>query len=154
MKLFALLFLPLLSSSAAIAAEKPYVYCLNTHVLEFREDGSYEEVPTGVSYSVMRSSQGKYGWAAVVTQGQESVTINDVDVTDENPANVSQAQEIAALVKPDLDWSRVASVRVANIAVEANRDDGAGAFIMELFDSRQESLAKFMQVGWGVAVCK
>lgn len=156
MKLMALTFaltssLMALTAITAQAANATPVICEDVQFYQQQDNGNGQFVKTGLSVAV--ATQDGRNWQAKLTQGAETRTEVDVNVVVVPPAQASQAKEMASVFLPRLNWSTVASVRIAIIGVKANQQDGGGMSIMELRDKNGAILNKLVQIGWGFGLC-
>lgn len=141
--------------AASATSPAPEMSCLDVQSFQQSDDGSGSFVPTSVSVVIVKSTQGQYGYTALLTDGQSNkqVEVKDVKIASFAADKVTQAKEMAEIMLPNVKWSDVQTVRVGNVGVKANQDDAAGVMVYELVAKDNSVLGKLVTMGWSFGRC-
>jgi hypothetical protein len=149
MKIFALALLALASPATG-----PYVMeCNNVKFFVPEDNGGGRFENSDFSIKIRASSEGLRGFVADLQRGAETAKELDVAVTEPSKESVNPVDEFIELAVPQIRWSDVDSVRMGEVAVKQNQEDGGGMAIFELYDNEKNLLGKVAQIGWGFGVC-
>jgi len=119
---------------------------------ELYEAGVFK--PADFSVTVVASNASPQSYKAIVVSGGRSHEERDVEIRNTSAADARELKEMSETLLPGLKWEQVFSVRAANINAKASREDGSGLLLIELFDKKQASLGKIVEIGWGFGRCQ
>jgi hypothetical protein len=146
-----------LLADVALAAEAPKAEMVcNDLMLITAMDSNDKPVleSTGFTIQVFKSEQGKRGWISfLIDKEGKSNLEQDVEISVVQPAQAPNFVDLLASLYPAVKLADVESVRVANIGVQANLEDGGGVLLMYGLGADGRVLAKLTQVGWGFGKC-
>lgn len=91
------------------------------------------------------------GFEAKIAVKGKTFQIDDIEV---GPSKIQEFQEITPLLLPEVRWSEVNSARILSIGAKANREDGNGASIIQLFAKEQKLLGQMVTLGWSFGRCQ
>ncbi len=147
-----ILFVTILAIAPSFASAESLI-CKDIQAIDYDANNNPIFVSMDLSVEVKSSTKGKYGFIAELTSAGKVETSDDVQLAVYAPSDID-IQDMVKLLRPDIDYSAVKSVRVGNVGVEANSQDSAGIFIMELLAADGSVLGKVAQVGWGAGNCQ
>jgi hypothetical protein len=146
-------FVSLAGFSSAKAGSMPAeMSCSKVQMLSI-ETGKLEPKMSDLELVVYASRQGVRGLVAELKTAGQTRFEKDVEISVFIGQQMNHVKELTSVVLPKLDFSKVKSVRAANIGVKASRDDGAGILIFELRAEDGTVLGKPLQIGWGGGLC-
>lgn len=153
MKLALVAMLSLFTSAAMAAKATPIMVCNQIEVFEQDDNGNGTFQPNDLVIEVFTAKNGTHGYEGVFTSKSGTHSDLDVDVQNVPPSDLSNVQDMASILAPQVKWSDVKDVRVGNIGVQANLQDAGGVMIFELIDAKKVVLAKIFQMGWAYGRC-
>jgi|GEM_PF-4127966 len=140
-------------TSSAVGAASQNLSCKNIELVQQDDSGKTSFSPTGISVSIEKSSDGKFGYKALISSGNQTVVEKDVKIETALGNQATQVKELASVMLPTMKWEEVHSVRVGNVGVSANLQDAGGLYIFELVSAKGTVLGKLATVGWGFGRC-
>lgn len=140
-------------TSSASAAAPQNLSCKNIELVQQDDSGKTSFSPTGISVLIEKSSEGKFGYKAVISSGSQIAIEKDVKIETALGKQASQVKELASVMLPEMKWDEVHSVRMGNVGVSANLQDAGGLYIFELISANGTVLGKLATVGWGFGRC-
>lgn len=148
MKAALLIFVALFAANGALASQQaPIASCQKIAVYD---QGGFKPAEI-TAIEIFTSDESSSGFTADIRTRGQTLQENDIELSGGNPR---AAQEMAAILLPEIRWSDVAVVRLIDIGVEFNRKDGDGASITQLISKDQKLLGQMVTIGWSFGRCQ